>query len=71
MNHIRTKRRSRLSPEMLEALMRIRLNGVNNLGEWPTYSYARLWIREGHMKADDPSKTGQGEKKPGGGRRGK
>ena len=29
-----------------------------------SYSYARLWIGEGHLKADDPSKKGQGERKP-------
>ena len=36
--------------------MRIRLNGVNELEAWPAYEYARLWIKEGHLRADDLGK---------------
>ena len=52
MNHIRNKRRSRLAPDLLDALMKIRLNGVDELDSWPANEYANLWVKE-HLRADD------------------
>jgi len=55
MNHIRTSRRSRLTPDYLDGLMRIRINGPNKIEQFPSIRYARAWIRENHMRTDDPS----------------
>ena len=40
MNHIKNKRRSRLTPAHMQDIMRIRLNGVNELEKFPATRYA-------------------------------
>lgn len=57
MNHIRTSRRSRLGPESLDALMRVRINGPNNIDRFAASKYAKKWIEENHMKTDDASRA--------------
>jgi len=55
MNHIRTSRRSRLKPENLESLMRVRMNGPKDLDTFRARDYADLWYKAGHKRSDDPS----------------
>ena len=40
MNYLRNKRRSRMDPETIEALMRIRLNAPRNIGKFKAVDYA-------------------------------
>lgn len=54
MNHIKYDRRSRLSPDNLESLMRIRINGPDNMDQFIAIKYARKWIKENHYRTDDP-----------------
>ena len=53
MNHVRTSRRSKLSPAHLEALLRLRINGPNNLRNFNAFKYAKKWV-EAHQLTDDP-----------------
>lgn len=55
MNHIRNKRRKSLTSEHLDALMRVRLNGPNNIERFSAIKYAKAWIKANHMRTDDPS----------------
>lgn len=52
MNHVKTSRRSRLTNEHLEALMRVRLNGPNTLEDFYPAKYAKNWVKS-HMRTDD------------------
>lgn len=54
MNHIKYDRRSRLSGKHLEDIMRIRINGNDDIEKFPAMKYARQWIKENHMRTDDP-----------------
>lgn len=54
MNHIKNKRRARLTAKHMEDIMRIRLNGVDELEKFPAARYARDFINEKHIKTDDP-----------------
>ena len=53
MNHVRTSRRSRLTPHHLDDIMRIRINGPKNIKQFPASHYANLWIKAGHLRTDD------------------
>jgi hypothetical protein len=55
MNHILGKRRTRLTSEHLEDIMRIRINGPNELEEFPALRYAKEWVRLNKMRTDDKS----------------
>lgn len=35
--------------------MRIRINGPNNIEKFPAVRYAKEWVKQGHMKTDDPN----------------
>jgi hypothetical protein len=52
MNHIRTKRRSQLSDQNMEALLRIRLNGPNELERFNPTKYSKLWTSSNHVMSD-------------------
>lgn len=52
MNHIKNKRRSRLTPAHMQDIMRISLNGVDELEKFPATRYARKFIKN-HIKTDD------------------
>ena len=56
MNYLRNKRRSRMNPETIEALMRIRLNVPRNIRKFKAIDYAKQWISEGHFRVDTPQK---------------
>ena len=47
MNHIKYDRRSSITSENLDNLMRIRINKLLT-------NYAKLWIKAGHLCTDDP-----------------
>ncbi len=52
MNHVRTKRRSRLNGDTLDAILRIRINGPKELSKFDAPSYARWWRLANHMLSD-------------------
>lgn len=58
LNYIRNDRRKSLSGGHLEDIMRIKLNGPEDLNKFGASKYAAQWIREGHLRTDDP----QGQK---------
>ena len=56
MNYLRNPRRSSLSSENLEDLMRIRINGPKQVSKFRANEYARHFIdEENHLRADDPT----------------
>jgi hypothetical protein len=56
MNHIKYDRRARLTSENLDHIMRLRINGPEQLDRFPAAKYARAWVDKGHMKTDDPAR---------------
>lgn len=56
MNHVKSSRRSRITPKHLEDSMRIRINGPDELEKFPASKYAKRWINENHWRTDDPRK---------------
>lgn len=53
MNHIRTSRRSLLQPTTLDALMRVRINGPDQIEQFKAYKYTKAWMKN-HLRTDDP-----------------
>lgn len=53
MNHIQSSRRSRLTNNHLNDLMRIRINAPDKLEEFVPSKYAKEWIKR-HWRTDDP-----------------
>lgn len=51
MNYIKTSRRSSLTPERLDELMRIRINGPNKIEEFSSMKYAEEWVKN-HIRTD-------------------
>lgn len=54
LNHIKNKRRSSLKPKHIQDIMRIRLNGPNELEKFPASRYANAFIKDNHIRTDDP-----------------
>lgn len=54
MNHIKSQRRSKITNEHMEAMMRIRINAVDELERYPGSKYAKNWIKQNHFRTDDP-----------------
>ena len=52
--HIRTKRRAKLTPQHLEDLLRIRMNGPKDPTKFAAFKYAKEWVKRGHWKTDAP-----------------
>ena len=59
--HIRSERRSRLTTENLQNLLRLRLNGPS-LEDLNARKYAKAWIKAGHFETDDPRLRGKQKK---------
>lgn len=57
MNHIKSPRRSTITNAHMEDMMRIRLNGVDEIEKFPATKYAHKWIKQNHIRTDDPRKT--------------
>lgn len=54
MNHIKTQRRSALTRNHVEDLMRIRINTVDDIEKFAAKKYAKEFIRKHHLRTDDP-----------------
>jgi len=52
MNHIRTNRRASIKPATLDAIMRIRINGPDNLEQFDAQKYSKLWVASNHLRSD-------------------
>ncbi len=53
--HTRTSRRSRLTPEHLEGMLSLRINGPKNIALFPALKYAKTWHKKGKYLTDDIS----------------
>lgn len=47
-------RRAKMTSNHTEDLLRIRINTVDDLEKFPSKKYAAQFIKEGHLKTDDP-----------------
>lgn len=56
MNHIKTSRRTRLTSSHLNDIMRIRINGIDEVNKWPAARHARQWVKAGKYRTDDTRK---------------
>lgn len=54
LKYIRNDHRTALSPNHLEDIMRIKLNGPDDIDKFAATKYAKKWINEGHLRTDDP-----------------
>lgn len=54
MNHIKFDRRSKLTPRHVEDLLRIRINGPDNMDSFSAIKYAKRWVNQNHLRTDDP-----------------
>jgi len=55
MKYLRDSRRSRLVPQHFDAMMRIKLNGPDELDYFPAARYADKWIKSGKYATDNPA----------------
>lgn len=53
LKYIRDSHRTRLTPQNLDAIMRIKINGPDNLDFFPAARYAKKWIDDGHLSTDN------------------
>ena len=51
--HIRSTRRSRLSPLNLEDLLRIRMNAPKDIYKFPAEEYAKIWAKNHYLTDAD------------------
>ncbi len=55
--HTRSNRRSRLTAEHLDGILRLRINGPKNIALFPALRYAQAWHRQGRYLTDDSTRT--------------
>ena len=55
--HLRTKRRTRLSPKNLYNHLRVRLNGPKDHDAFAAQKYAKWWAEAGNLLTDDPTQV--------------
>lgn len=55
LKYLRGSRRSRLVPRNLDAIMRIKLNGPDDLDYFTSAKYADKWIKSGKYATDNPA----------------
>lgn len=57
-NNAKTNRKQgfskKLSRNHVEDIMRIRINSPDDLGKLSTHKYAKVYLRENHLRTDDP-----------------
>jgi len=53
LNILKTSRRSRLAPKILDNLIRIKMNGPLEISKFDSMKYAEVWIKSGHFPVDD------------------
>ncbi len=56
MKYIKDEKRANLIPENLELQLRCKINGPKYERKFNATYYARAWLKENHMRTDDPSK---------------
>ena len=56
MNHIKNERRSKITSDNLDSILRLRINGPKQLDRFPSAKYARAWLKKGHMRTDDSAR---------------
>jgi hypothetical protein len=56
MKFIKDEKRSNLKPETLEAILRCKTNGPRDERYFNADYYARAWLKDNHMRSDDPAK---------------
>ena len=54
MAHLKTKNRSSLSDEMLNALMWFKMNVASSVEEWPALDYSKKWKAANYLLVDEP-----------------
>lgn len=52
LKYIRDEHRSRLTPQNLDTILRIKLNGPDEIADFPAEKYARRWVNKGHLMSD-------------------
>ena len=52
MNHLKTQRRSLLGPKFIDSTLRLRINRVKRIEEFPAVLYAKKWIQAGNARSD-------------------
>ncbi len=55
MKHIKYDRRSRLTTRHLDDMMRIRINGVDDIAKFSAGRYAKAWLDAGHTDTAAPA----------------
>lgn len=55
MNHAEYDRKSRLTGSNVDHIMRIRINGPNDMASFSAVKFAKRWRKEGHIRTDDPT----------------
>ena len=60
---IRNDRRSRLTSRNKENLMRIKINGNDDLSRFHALEWAKKWVAAGHFRADEMKEAGLKPKK--------
>lgn len=53
LKYIRDTHRSRLMPKNLDAILRIKINGPDDLHHFAAEKYAKKWIDDGHLATDN------------------
>lgn len=52
LKYIRDDHRSRLTPENLDYILRIKLNGPDDIVDFQAEKYAKRWVDKGHLTSD-------------------
>lgn len=52
LKYIRDDHRNRLTPKNMDAIMRLKINGPDDLANFPAEKYAKKWIDGGHLPTD-------------------
>lgn len=52
LKYLRDAHRARLTPKNLDAMMRIKVNGPDDLSNFAAAKYAKKWIDDGHFASD-------------------
>ena len=56
---IRNDRRSRLTARNIENIMRVKINGNDDLSRFHALELAKKWVATGHLRADDMKTVGK------------
>lgn len=62
LKYIRDDHRNRLTPKNMDAIMRLKLNGPDDLANFSAEKYAKTWIDNGHLATDSQLQTQRSKK---------